>query len=118
MLNEPNTECEACHGTGDKLGRNISRDIAAFQQCPACAGAGRVLDLSEYEDAIENSRKLRMVASNGKFEINGTRVTPRYFNAVLALAMRKWTQPEPEPEADTEQEGGNDGESEESRGDE
>ncbi len=114
MLQGPNVECGACSGTGDKLGRGIARTNPAFQQCPDCAGAGRVLDLSEYEDAVAGSKKVRLVAANGKFEINGTRVTPRYFNAVLALAMRKWTQPEPaqQTEEGTDKEGGDYGESE------
>lgn len=93
MEYEAEKNCDSCNGTGDRLGRKGGRAMAGFQQCPTCKGTGNVLDLTEYEDALTDGKKLRFVADKGKFTINGADVSRRMFMAALFTAMKYWERP-------------------------
>lgn len=93
MAYEAEKNCDSCNGTGDKLGRKGGRAVAGFQQCPTCKGTGKTLDLTEYEDALTDGKKLRFVADKGKFTINGAEASRRMFMAALFTAMKYWERP-------------------------
>lgn len=90
MENESIAVCRPCGGTGDQHRRTLPRPSPDFQQCPACRGEGNVLDLVEHEAALVEGKKLRLVAEGGKYQINGTSVTPRMYRAVAELALGFW----------------------------